>query len=277
MSSKVDRRMKRWQEQRWILDTVIRTVGVEWDQARLAYMSAPGGPRRSPSSARRRNHQEGCRHRPRSLAPPAPSGARRRMKDRAGSPRPASNTSSRSYCGYGTLADRDNKPLLDMEEHMNHCFARYIRTQSTDQRVDVKFATRPCRPTCTCRTPAPAGILACSVDGMDGCKEMMVRPTATASRARHCTAIDGQSGRMLHPIPCRATMAMQRGGGRLPASRPEIDARARARGVSMELFWAVRAAALGDRIKALAVCGARTGFNTIFNMASPTSKLRSCS
>ena len=44
MGSKTDRLMKRWQEQRWLLDTVIRTIGMEWDQGRLRYMSAPGGP-----------------------------------------------------------------------------------------------------------------------------------------------------------------------------------------------------------------------------------------
>jgi len=43
MASKSDRLMKRWQEQRWLLDAVIRTIGMEWDQARLAYMGAPGG------------------------------------------------------------------------------------------------------------------------------------------------------------------------------------------------------------------------------------------
>jgi hypothetical protein len=44
MSAKADGRMKRWQEQRWILDAVIQTVGVEWDQARIGYMSAPAAP-----------------------------------------------------------------------------------------------------------------------------------------------------------------------------------------------------------------------------------------
>ena len=34
MAVPVERRMKRWQEQRWILDNVIRTVGIEWDQPR---------------------------------------------------------------------------------------------------------------------------------------------------------------------------------------------------------------------------------------------------
>ena len=42
--SEVDKHVKRWQEQRWILDAIIRSVGVEWDQPRLGYMSAPAGP-----------------------------------------------------------------------------------------------------------------------------------------------------------------------------------------------------------------------------------------
>ena len=41
MANNVDTRMKRWMGQRWLLDAVIRTVGLEWDQARLAYMAAP--------------------------------------------------------------------------------------------------------------------------------------------------------------------------------------------------------------------------------------------
>jgi hypothetical protein len=40
----VDARMRRWQEQRWILDAVIQTLGVEWDQARIGYCLAPCGP-----------------------------------------------------------------------------------------------------------------------------------------------------------------------------------------------------------------------------------------
>ncbi len=43
MSSKTDGRVKRFQDQRWILDAVIETVGVQWDQERLFYMGVPGG------------------------------------------------------------------------------------------------------------------------------------------------------------------------------------------------------------------------------------------
>src|ERR1035437_7552040 len=44
MSATTERRMKRWQEQRWLLDAVIQTVGIEWDQARIAYTLRPCGP-----------------------------------------------------------------------------------------------------------------------------------------------------------------------------------------------------------------------------------------
>ena len=43
MAAPVERRMKRWQEQRWILDNIIRTVGIEWDQPRIAYTAGPCG------------------------------------------------------------------------------------------------------------------------------------------------------------------------------------------------------------------------------------------
>src|SRR5215831_17088672 len=35
---------RRWEQQRWLLDAVIRTVGVDWDQGRSFYLQAPCGP-----------------------------------------------------------------------------------------------------------------------------------------------------------------------------------------------------------------------------------------
>src|SRR5258705_8720633 len=35
---------RRWTEERWLLDNTIRTVGMDWDQPRSAYLSAPCGP-----------------------------------------------------------------------------------------------------------------------------------------------------------------------------------------------------------------------------------------
>src|SRR5262245_17367427 len=38
------RTTRRWEQQRWLLDAVIRTVGVDWDQGRSYYLQAPCGP-----------------------------------------------------------------------------------------------------------------------------------------------------------------------------------------------------------------------------------------
>ena len=34
---------RRWIEQRWVLDNVIRSVGMDWDQPRSAYVAGPCG------------------------------------------------------------------------------------------------------------------------------------------------------------------------------------------------------------------------------------------
>src|SRR5258706_15053135 len=35
---------RRFAEQRWLLDNIIRSVGMDWDQPRSLYLSAPCGP-----------------------------------------------------------------------------------------------------------------------------------------------------------------------------------------------------------------------------------------
>ncbi|HLI26634.1 MAG TPA: alpha/beta hydrolase [Chloroflexota bacterium] len=35
---------RRWREQRWLIDSVIRTEGIDWDQPRSQYLAAPCGP-----------------------------------------------------------------------------------------------------------------------------------------------------------------------------------------------------------------------------------------
>src|SRR6185312_532948 len=44
MRAKTEHRVKRWNDQRWLLDSVIQAVGMEWDQPRLAYTLYPCGP-----------------------------------------------------------------------------------------------------------------------------------------------------------------------------------------------------------------------------------------
>jgi hypothetical protein len=39
-----EHKVKRWNDQRWLIDTVIQSVGMEWDQNRLGYTMYPAGP-----------------------------------------------------------------------------------------------------------------------------------------------------------------------------------------------------------------------------------------
>ena len=44
MRAKTENMVQRWKEQRWLMDSVIQAVGMEWDQPRLGYTMYPAGP-----------------------------------------------------------------------------------------------------------------------------------------------------------------------------------------------------------------------------------------
>ena len=44
MRPETERKMKRWQEQRWLLDQVIQTRGLDWDQGRTNKIQRNCGP-----------------------------------------------------------------------------------------------------------------------------------------------------------------------------------------------------------------------------------------
>ena len=44
MDKRGEPHMKRFEEQRWLLDNIVRANGVDWDQPRSIYISSPCGP-----------------------------------------------------------------------------------------------------------------------------------------------------------------------------------------------------------------------------------------
>ena len=44
MDKRGEPHMRRFQEQRWVLDNLVRANGIDWDQPRSIYISAPCGP-----------------------------------------------------------------------------------------------------------------------------------------------------------------------------------------------------------------------------------------
>ncbi len=292
MSAKVDGRMKRWQEQRWILDAVIRTVGIEWDQGRVGYMSAPVAPQGVPefraAAARIKRVGDFVREF---------AGAARRREAKA----EAFETNGRliaareSYLTASLLWASARWPIFEvnaelehLEERMNACYAKYAELAPRPvQIVRIPFEGKELPAYLHLpHEPAPGEKFPCVVNipGMDSSKEsgVMMYGDAFLERGMAVLSIDGpgQAESVTLGIHVTATNHMQAATATYDwlAAQPAIDIdKIVVRGTSFGTYWGLQwAAALGDRIKGVAVSGVchEPGCNTIFNMASPSFKLR---
>jgi fermentation-respiration switch protein FrsA (DUF1100 family) len=291
-SARSERRIRRWQEQRWLLDAVIRTVGVEWDQARIASKSKPGGEAAESdfrAAARRIKKFEDIH---REFANQA---RKREAKARAYEEAGHTVAAAESYIAAALLWASACWPIFEVcerlhayEERMNACYAAFIRhAPHPVERVEIPFQgkTLPCylhQP----RKPAAGERLACimSIGGMDGSKENMVAVYGDRflNRGLAVLAIDGPGqaesvGRGIHLTQTNFAEAAVAICDWL-TKRPEIDAsRLAIRSSSFGSYYGtIAAAALGNRIKGYAVTGVcqEPGCHTIFNLASPTFKAR---
>jgi fermentation-respiration switch protein FrsA (DUF1100 family) len=292
MAAETDRLMKRWQSQRWLLDAVIQTVGVEWDQPRLAYMGAPAGP-----EGLAEMRMVGARIRRAADFDREFAAAARRREGRA-----------KAYADSGRdVAARENYLLASLlwasarwpifehndtlakyEERMDACYRAYARLAAHPvEVVDVPFGAKampahlhlPRKPAAGERFPCVINI-----PGMDSSKEngVAMYGDPLLERGMAVLSIDGpgQGESVTRGILCSETNHMDAARAMYDwlGRRPEIDAaRIAVRGTSFGTFWGTQAAAaLGNKIKGAALVGVcqEPGCNTIFNMASPSYKLR---
>lgn len=292
MSAKSDRMMKRWQEQRWLIDAVIRTVGVEWDQGRLRYMSAPAGP-----EAAAVFQATGARIRRLADFDREFANAARRREDRAAAYEEEGRlvAARESYLIASLLWACARWPIFEVsdalvmyEERMNHCYAKFIayaphpieavRLPLGDQEMPA-YLHLPYRPQEGETFPCVI-----NVPGMDSSKEtgVLMYGDPYLERGMAVLSMDGPGQGECCTLGIHVTdrnhMDAAVSAYEFLAARPEIDAgRIALRGTSFGTFWGFQAAvALGDRLKAAALSGVchEPGCNTIFNMASPTFKLR---
>lgn len=292
MASDVNTRMKRWEEQRWILDAVIRTVGVEWDQGRLGYMGAPGGAEAVPEfravGARIKRVSDFVRE--------FSSAARRReargeAMEKAGRLIAARENYLIAALHWATARwpiFETNTELEHLEERMNHCYAKYAEHAPRPVKaVRIPFQGKRMRAYLHLpHEPAPGETFPCVVNipGMDSCKEsgamMYGDPFLERGMAVLCIDGPGQAESCALGIFVTADNHKDAAVATLDwlAKRPDIDTdNIVVRGTSFGTYWGLQwAAALGDRIKGVAVSGVchEPGCNTIFNMASPSFKLR---
>lgn len=290
MAIPVERRMKRWQEQRWILDNIIRTVGIEWDQPRIAYTAGPCGPEANFDFSLVRQRVTKLADMPREYA----AAARRREGVAERYEKEGRSVAAReSYFmasllwGSAQWSLFENSPEnLEYNERKVSCYKKYIAHAPTKiERVEIPFG----HTTIPAYLHLPRGWngekLPCvlTIDGMDGFKEIMhpLYGDKILERGLASLAIDGpgQGECCTRGIHVTATNFKDAGRAALDwlRRRSEIDPqRLLTYGLSFGSFWATQVAMADGGLLGCAgayVCH-EPGGHTIFNMASPTFKLR---
>ena len=290
MTAEVEQRMKRWQEQRWILDTVIQTVGIEWDQRRIAYTLGPCGPEATGDFNGVRNRIKKFNDASREFRRAAikREGIARRMEEQG-----LTVSARESYFIASTLYGSAQWPIFEHTPENDYlgnkkieCYTKYASYADHEiRRVDIPFENNAIPAWLHLPNKREPGQLPCvvSIPGMDSFKELNVSlyGDKLLERGIAVLAIDGpgQKEALSRGILVTATNWMDAGRVVLEWLRavPEIDPeRIALKGSSMGSFWGTQFASIDDRLKGCAVqyvCH-EPGMNTIFNVASPTFKLR---
>jgi cephalosporin-C deacetylase-like acetyl esterase len=292
MKAHVERRMKRWQEQRWILDMIVQSVGVEFDQPRLAYTLFPCGPDAIGDfrNVGLRVRKFGDMHREFAAA------ARRREDKAQAFEREGRTVAAREAYFIAALlwsAARwpifeSNPTSIGYNERMVACYDKYIQyAPRPTSRVEIPFGAKSLPAYLHLpREPKPGEKFPCviGIDGMDASKEIMCSMYGDKFLERgfasFCYDGPGQGECTYRGVHVTATNHMDAAKAAYDwlVKHPNIDKdRLVVYGVSFGTFFGLQAAAaLGDKIKGAGVAFVchEPGANSIFNSAAPSFKLR---
>ena len=282
---------RRWTAQRWLLDNTIRSVGMDWDQPRSIYLSAPCGPEASADFA-------GLRQRITKLADASPAfeAVARRRQDKAEAAELSQDlvTARENYfmasIHWGAAQwpiDENNAQNRLYNARKRACFTKYAAL--ADHQVEAAWVPLPDGRSLPAWFHVPPGYrgesipAVVSLPGMDSFKEMGVALYGDRwlSRGMAVLALDGP-GQYESPLleiyfSMPAWMATGAAAVDWLTRRSEIDpARIGLSGTSFGSFFGTIAAAHEPRLRAVAVASVchEPGFHTIFEEASPTFKMR---
>lgn len=281
---------RRWIEQRWLIDNVIRANGVDWDQPRTVTYNAPCGPEANADFA-------GIRDRVKKFADIGPAFAaaarRREAKARAAEAAGALVTARNNYfiaavhwAAAQWPIDETNEQNVALNARKRECYASYARL--ADHSVEAAWI------------PVKSGRLAgwfhlppghregrvpvvVSIPGMDGFKEANVALYGDRWLTRGIAVLviegPGQYESLIEGTHVSVPAWMEAGHAIADwvQQRPEIDpARMGLVGSSFGSFFATLVCSTEPRFKACAVSATclEPGCHTIFEEASPTFKRR---
>jgi pimeloyl-ACP methyl ester carboxylesterase len=293
MRAKTEQKVKRWNDQRWIVDSVIQAIGMEWDQPRLAYTLFPCGPDGTGDfrTVGMRVRKFADMHREFAAA------ARRREMKAEGFEKEGRLVSAReSYFIASLLWSAARWPIFENNEKSIHyntrtvaCYDKFAALAPHPvERIETPFGKGQSLPGYLHlpRAPKPGEKFPCviSVDGMDGSKEILCSLYGDKFLERGFANFiydgPGQGECTIREIFVTATNHMDAAKAihaRL-AQHPHIDTdRLVTMGVSFGSYFALQvAAALGDKLKGAAasfVCH-EPGMNALMDMSSPSFKMR---
>ena len=290
MSSAVERRMRRWKEQRWILDSIVKTVGIEWDQARIAYTLGPCGPDATSDfagvRARVQKFTDVSREFARAAARREQMAQRFESEGRTVSARESYFIASLLYGSAQWQIFDTTEENLRLDARKRHCYEAYARhAEHPVRRVEIPFGSSSLPAWFHLPRsgggPFPAVL---GISGMDTFKEIRqaLYGDRYLERSMASLAIDGPGqGEALVSGDIRVTATNFIDAGKAAVewlrAQPEIDPRRVAvLGSSFGSYWATQIAAAVPDLSGCAVTAMchEPGGHTIFDMASPTFKLR---
>ena len=281
---------RRWTEQRWLLDNIIRSVGVDWDQPRTVSYNTPCGPEANADFA-------GIRERVKKYADISPAfetAARRRetkaqVAESAGETVTARNNYYIAAIHYAAAQwphDENSAKNLALNAAKRECYTRYA--QYADHSVEAVWIpfNGKALPGWLHLPPGDSGGKLPAIwwiPGMDGFKEAGVALYGDRWLSRGIAVLTlegpGQYESAINGIPVSVPnwIAAAKAVMDWLLARPELDpARIAVGGNSFGSFFATLVAAHEPRYIACAVastCLEPTG-HTIFQEASPTFKRR---
>ncbi len=281
---------RRWTEQRWLLDNIIRAVGIDWDQPRSVTYNTPCGPEANADFAAIRQRVQKFAD----ISPAFETTARRReAKARAAEEADELVTARQNYfmaaIHYAASQwpyDENNEKNVSLNQSKRECYTRYAKL--ADHRVEaawVPFQGKALPGWLHLPPGYQSGRIPAvwSIPGMDGFKEANVAMYGDRwlSRGIAVLSLEGPGQYESAVLGIHVSMPNWIAAGSAVAdwlaARPEVDpARIGVVGSSFGSFFGTIVAANEPRFRACAVSATclEPGCHTIFEEASPTFKKR---
>lgn len=281
---------RRWHDQRWMIDSVLRTDGLEWDQPRIGYTLRPMGVDATGDFALAQSRITTFAD----ITPVFTELARRREEKAHEAAAAARTVTAREHFFHAALLYAtaewpiwdDTDELVALDDAKNACYAAYGRLADHHvERVEIELGDH----TVPAWLHLPPGysegaigtVLACG--GMDAPKELNVSLYGDKFLQRGFAVLSfdgpGQGEAPIRGLRFTPTAWIDAGEALIAwcRERPEVDeSRVVGFGLSFGSYWMTQIAATQPTLRGAAVglvCH-EPGGHTIFEMASPSFKAR---